>query len=92
MKEIVSTVTSKGQITIPMEVRRHLGIGEGDKVVFVIDDDGLVHLRRVKYPTIASISGIAGSLDRPLTWEEMREAAREDQVVERYRKKHLDNA
>lgn len=91
MKEIIATVTSKGQITIPAEVRRHLGIGERDKVTFVIDDEGQVHLRRVKYPTIASISGMAGSLDRSLTWEEMREAAREDQLVERYRKKHLDN-
>ena len=27
-------ITSKGQITIPVEVRRALGVGEGDSVVF----------------------------------------------------------
>jgi AbrB family looped-hinge helix DNA binding protein len=31
----VSRVTSKGQVTIPIEMRRRLGIKEGDKVVFI---------------------------------------------------------
>jgi bifunctional DNA-binding transcriptional regulator/antitoxin component of YhaV-PrlF toxin-antitoxin module len=26
MREIVSTISSKGQVTIPIEVRRHLGL------------------------------------------------------------------
>lgn len=43
MREIVSSVTSKGQVTIPSLVRRHLGVGTPDKIAFVIDDDG-VHL------------------------------------------------
>lgn len=32
MKEVISTVTSKGQVTIPAEIRRLLGISRGDKV------------------------------------------------------------
>ena len=39
MREIVSTVTSKGQVTIPVEVRRRLGISVHDKIAFVIEDD-----------------------------------------------------
>lgn len=39
MKEIISTVTSKGQVTIPAEVREYLGIKTNDKIVFVIDQD-----------------------------------------------------
>jgi AbrB family looped-hinge helix DNA binding protein len=31
----VSRVTSKGQVTIPVEMRRKLGIKEGDKVMFM---------------------------------------------------------
>lgn len=46
MREIVSSVTSKGQVTIPSLVRRHLGVGTPDKIAFVIDDDG-VHLMPV---------------------------------------------
>jgi AbrB family looped-hinge helix DNA binding protein len=37
-------VTSKGQITIPIEIRRALGVGPGDRVVFD-DDSGNVHVR-----------------------------------------------
>ncbi|PZS01131.1 MAG: hypothetical protein DLM70_12420 [Chloroflexi bacterium] len=40
VKEIPSTLTSKGQVTIPIEVRRHLGLNQGDKVIFVIEDEG----------------------------------------------------
>jgi AbrB family looped-hinge helix DNA binding protein len=32
-----STISSKGQITLPMEVRQRLGVGEGDKVEFTFD-------------------------------------------------------
>jgi AbrB family looped-hinge helix DNA binding protein len=31
----VSRVTSKGQVTIPVEMRRKLGVKDGDKVVFI---------------------------------------------------------
>jgi AbrB family looped-hinge helix DNA binding protein len=51
----VSRVTSKGQVTIPVEMRRKLGLKEGDKVVFmeegnrvVIANAALVALREVQ--------------------------------------------
>jgi AbrB family looped-hinge helix DNA binding protein len=34
-------ITSKGQITIPIEVRRALGVGEGDALIFEKDDEGI---------------------------------------------------
>ncbi len=34
-------ITSKGQITIPAEVRRALGVGEGDMVIFEADGEGV---------------------------------------------------
>jgi antitoxin PrlF len=37
-----SALTSKGQATIPKEVRNHLHIGPGDKVKFFIHPDGTV--------------------------------------------------
>jgi AbrB family looped-hinge helix DNA binding protein len=39
MKEIISTVTQKGQVTIPVEVRRYLGVDAPDKIMFVLDGD-----------------------------------------------------
>ena len=38
MKELVKTVTSKGQVTIPVEVRRLLGIAPRAKVAFIVED------------------------------------------------------
>jgi antitoxin PrlF len=80
MKEIISTITSKGQVTIPAEVRRYLGIKTNDKVAFVIDAEGTVRLKVPRYPDIASLRGAAGSLDKPLTWRQMQEIAYEDRL------------
>jgi len=78
MKEILSTISSKGQVTVPAEVRRHLGVGKNEKVAFVIEDEGSVRLIAPEFPTVASLAGAAGSLTKPLTWPEMRRIARED--------------
>jgi antitoxin PrlF len=34
-----STISSKGQITVPLEIRNRLGLKEGDRVEFVVEDD-----------------------------------------------------
>jgi antitoxin PrlF len=34
-----STLSSKGQITVPLEIRRRLGLKEGDRVEFVADGE-----------------------------------------------------
>ena len=87
MKEIVSTITSKGQVTIPAEVRKYLGIETNDKVAFVIDDAGAVRLRVLRYPTVASLRGAAGSLKKPLSWQEMQRIAYEDRFNAKYENK-----
>lgn len=40
-------VTSKGQVTIPQEIRERLGIAPNSEVDFV-EDEGRVYLRRAK--------------------------------------------
>ena len=42
---IVATVTSKGQITIPKEIRDNLHLRTGDRVEFQSDSQGRVFLR-----------------------------------------------
>ncbi len=86
MKEIVATVTSKGQVTIPAQVRRHLGIGENARISFVIDDSGSVRVEAPRYPTVASLRGAAGSLAQPRSFKEMRRIAYEDRLVSKYRR------
>ena len=87
MKEIISSITSKGQVTIPVEVRRHLGIAANDKIAFVIDSEGTVRLTVPRYPNIASLRGAAGKLDRQLSWKQMQQIAHEDRLEEIYEAK-----
>lgn len=36
-----ATITSKGQITVPREIRRALGVRSGDKLLFESDGKGI---------------------------------------------------
>ncbi|MGH2531865.1 MAG: AbrB/MazE/SpoVT family DNA-binding domain-containing protein [Thermomicrobiales bacterium] len=59
MHEIVSTISSKGQVTIPVEIRRHLGIGAADKIAFVVQDEGTVELRPARF----TLESVLNSID-----------------------------
>jgi len=56
-----ATVTSKGQITLPKEVRDRLGLKRGDRVDFSVDADGNVQMRLAR----RSVSELFGCLERP---------------------------
>jgi antitoxin PrlF len=69
-----STITSKGQVTIPKEVRDQLGLKPGDRVDFVKDRTGRFLLRPIN-TDFRSLRGIIKyPLGRPITIEEMDEA------------------
>lgn len=84
IKEILSTITSKGQITIPVEVRRHLKVATREKVAFVLETDGTVRLTAPRYPDIASLRGAAGTLKQPLSWQQVQKIAQEDRLQAKY--------
>jgi antitoxin PrlF len=69
-----STLTSKGQITLPKAVRDHLHVAAGDRVDFVIETSGLVVVR----PARSRLRELDGMLKRvgrrPVGIEEMDEA------------------
>ena len=56
-----ATLTTKGQITIPKEVRDHLGIDTGDRLSFAVQDDGSVVVR----PITRHVRELGGVLHRP---------------------------
>ena len=60
------------------------GIMATDKIAFVIDDQGTVRLRVPRYPTVASLSGAAGRLKKPLSWQEIQQIAFEDRIKAKY--------
>jgi len=77
-------LTSKGQITIPIEVREKLRLKAGDKIDFFETEDGKFTLRP-KTGSIMDLRGCIPNLGYPVSVEEMDEAIM-DHVVE------MDNA
>lgn len=51
-----STLTSKGQTTIPKDIRETLGMKSGDRMTFTMLPDGTV-LMRVKNKSVMSLAG-----------------------------------
>jgi antitoxin PrlF len=63
-------VTQKGQVTIPLEVRRALGVGPGSQVHFELDD-GTARLVVDRDEASAEISRMRGAGRGELTTEEI---------------------
>lgn len=42
MTENVTTITAKGQVTIPKAIRQALKVGKGDRLLFVLEGDRLL--------------------------------------------------
>lgn len=85
-QEVISTITSKGQITLPLVIRRHLGVDYNGKVAFVVEPSGDIKVKNIKYPDIQSLRGVAGALKKPLLFKEMRQIAEEDRLNKKYGK------
>jgi AbrB family looped-hinge helix DNA binding protein len=76
MKEIVTSLTQRGQVTVPAEVRRLLGLKSRDKVAFAIDDDQ-VRLMPVAF-TLESAFGSVTAQNRPEDFKALSRVAREE--------------
>lgn len=73
-------LTSKGQVTIPIDVREQLGLRQGDEVEFVVDGHE-ARLRRVEGPTRRSaqiVRRLRGQLRGGLTTDEIMALTRGD--------------
>lgn len=65
----IAKITSKGQTTVPMEVRTRLGVGPGDSIEYVTQPDGQIMLRKASHP-LASLRGII-KVDFPVTGDDI---------------------
>ena len=76
MKEIITRITGGGQITLPAEVRRILGVRPRDQVAFAIED-GEVRLVSVRY-TLESAGGSVQPATSTKDLDELLEEAKEE--------------
>ncbi len=70
---MIATVTAKGQVTLPAEARRRLGITAGTRLEFLVTDDGRIEI----IPRTSSVRALKGMLpapERPLSLDEMERA------------------
>ena len=75
MTALVSTVTQKGQVTIPKNMRDSIHLMTGDKVEFALNERGEIVIK----PLTRKVAEVAGLLSKykkskPVTVEMMNEA------------------
>lgn len=75
-------MTSKGQITLPKEIRDKLGLRQGDRVRFIVEDDGRVRMLPAKR-SVAELLGILPNPGRKFSLEEI------DEIVQTAVAKHV---
>jgi len=74
--DVAAKVTTKGQITIPKEVREQLGIGAGDQVVFRVEEHRAV---LAKTANLLDLSGVVDvpAAKRGMPWDEVIHSTRQ---------------
>ena len=78
MKTVTSSVSPKGHVTIPVELRRQWGLGPKDRVTFVIEGD---EVRLAPAPfTVRSAAGSVPALRQPVSWAEVERIVRDERV------------
>ena len=70
-----ATITSKGQITIPKEVRERLGVDAGDRLQFVEQEPG-IYVMLAATRDVRHLKGMVSKPASPVFIEQMKAAVR----------------
>lgn len=68
-------ITSKGQVTIPKEIRDQQSLEPGDRVQFLIDDSGRVYLIPAN-EHVSILKGLVPKPAKPITVDQMNATIR----------------
>ena len=68
-----TTITSKGQVTVPKAIREHLHLRPGDKLDFLLDEKGGLRVEPVTEP-VTALKGMLPKPQRTVTLAEMEQA------------------
>ncbi|HZZ91181.1 MAG TPA: AbrB/MazE/SpoVT family DNA-binding domain-containing protein [Usitatibacter sp.] len=74
-----ATLTTKGQITIPKEVRERLGVEAGDRLEFVEQERGVYKVVAAT-KDVRHLKGIVPKPPRPVSIEDMKAAIRKSRA------------
>ena len=88
----VAKITSRGQVTIPIDIRRKLGVKEGDKIIFVEDGNRIIVVNAAKIAFANMRAAFAGEADRLGLTNEQDVIALVDEVRgEMWKERYADN-
>jgi antitoxin PrlF len=87
MRTITTTVTERGQATIPAEVRRILNIRPRDKITFVIED-GEVKVRAAEFTVETAFASVkpVRPVDGPVDIDQLIDDAKAEKATKTIRK------
>lgn len=80
MKELVTTMTQRGQITVPAEIRHLLGLKPRDKVAFAVED-GEVRLIPVSFTVASAYGSVEPVGDEGDDFEQQIRSAKEERAA-----------
>lgn len=69
-----STITSKGQVTIPMSIRNKLQLIAGSKIEFILQDECMIVMPINN--TLSKLKGILPKPSKTITYDEMNDSVR----------------
>jgi len=80
----ITRLTSSGQLTMPAEIRRNLGLVPGDRVLWTTDAAGNTIVRPMRY-TIEELDGIVPALSgrETIDFDDLIAEASEDSVEDK---------
>lgn len=58
----LAKISSKGQVTVPAEVRKTLQLKTGDTLAWEVQEDGKISVRRIEPIDVDYISALSGTL------------------------------
>ena len=70
---MTAKITSKGQITVPRQIRQHLQLSKGDRIEFLIGADGKVTLLSAT-ANITALKGMVTKPKKPVSIADMKKA------------------
>jgi antitoxin PrlF len=82
---MLATITSKGQVTVPKDIRERYNITPGTQLDFKPNDDGTFSVRPLKRSALSIAGVLKRAKQQPVTVEQMNQAVA-DMAVERFRR------